>query len=183
MTTEISSRTALGGVAGDSTHMGFIIHKVFADGIYGWKRMNAAVMGGQSADISGIPAIADTTEGYEHFVESNGLTYIHRDGAMEIKDIQVTVANEAARDVLTEMVQGQRAYLADQDSIDTWDGTAWVQGRATINIEIYDDMLAPNEYTVGDKIIVVNDPDQSLNGAYDVLGAAIGEAGAYIDAA
>lgn len=180
---ELSSRTALGGIANVSTHLGFIIHKVFADGVYGWKEKPADIMAAVVADMASRPAEADVAEGFEAYVQTNRLTFVVRNGAYAPKAIQVTVADDADRDSLTEMIDKQRAYISDQDSIDTYDlaSTSWKQGIATITFDNYDDITSPADYTVGDKLIVTNDADESLRGEYDVLGAAIGMPGAYIE--
>jgi|GEM_PF-3291875 len=182
---ELASRTTAGGAVGD-TNAGYVIHKVFADGVYGWRvAASATLIAGTAANMAARPAIADVVEGFEVYVETNKLTFVARGGVYEVADIQVTVADDAERDALTEMVDKQRAYIADQDSIDTYDlaTTSWVEGVATIVFDNYDDITSPADYTVGDKLVVTADADESLRGNYEVLGAAVGSPGVYIERA
>ena len=180
---EIASRTALGGVEGVSTNKGFIIRKVFSDGVYLWAPSPTASNFETVADIASRTVVSDVSDGFESHVQTNGLTYIVRNGAYVPASFQITVADESERDLLTEMEDNQRVYLEDQKSVDTYDlaNAAWVEGEATFTLDTFAEIQAPSEYTVGDNITVTSDPDETLNGEYEVLGAAAGQPGVYFD--
>ena len=82
------------------------------------------------------------------------------------------------------MEDKQRAIITDQNSVDVYDlgNTAWVEGIASYTYETFLEVQPPSFYTVGDNINVTNDDtDESLNGEYEVLGAAVGQPGLYFD--
>ena len=180
--TELASRTALGGVKGD-TFQGRVIEKVHADGSYGWIIPVEAAILQAVADKASRPDVTTLAEGTSVPVQTNGLVYVVEGGVYTVPKLEITRADEAARDLLTEQEPNQRVYVSDVDRLDRWDDTAgdWVEGKLTVTVALYDDIPAPNEIAAGTEDIVTADPIDNLNGTHVAMGAPPGEPATYLD--
>jgi len=175
----LASRTALGGEVGD-TFNNKRITKVFSDGVYSWGAALVAALLTAVADKANRPDLAELADGTVVPVESNGLSYVVVNGAYEVEDFEISVADEAARDALTEMEVNQRAVLPD-GGVDRWDGSAWIEGAAQMEVATHDELPDPSTVDVGTVYTVTADADDDLNGPHTAMGAAPGMPATYWD--
>ena len=177
---ELQSKTELGGEVGD-TFLGQTVRKVHSDGVYGFVNTPRPMILESSPDVASRPDVANLGEGTSVPVSTNGLTYVVEDGVYTVPRLEITRADEVARDLLSEMEPNQRVYLSAIDRLDRWDGNAWVEGKVTVTVETYDDIPAPDQIDSGVEYIVTNDPDDSLNGTHIALGGLPGQPATHMD--
>lgn len=181
---KLATHTTPGGVVGDTVNDDVIV-KVFSDTVYGF--VPRASVGDLYASVANKAARAEAAsqaDGYTVKTLTNGLSYTVQDGAYAVLDYEITVADLAARDALTEQETGQRVAIDALDRVDRWDGTAWVEGEAPDKLyDTYALLPDPTTHKVGAKARVVNDPNTSLNGVHIAVGAATGQNAKYWDAA
>ena len=179
---ELASRTALGGALGD-TFNGQVIHKIHADGVYGFVTPLAASILQAVADKASRPDVTTLAEGTSVPVDTNGLTYVVEGGVYTVPNLEITRADEDARDLLTEQEPDQRVYVSDVDRLDRWDAAAgeWVEGKLTVTVATYDEIPAPSEIASGTEYIVTADPNDLLNGTHVAMGGAPGDPATYMD--
>lgn len=177
---ELATRFALGGARND-TYKGQRVEVVHADGVYGFVKQVAAALLSVVPDLASRPDVATLADGTQVPVTTNGLTYVVEDGAYEVQNFEVSVDDEVARDLLTEMELNQRAVLANPDRVDRWDGADWEEGRVEEEVETYAEVPAPNTVDVGTIYTVTDDPNGDLNGTHTALGAAPGSLAKYWD--
>lgn len=177
---ELASRFALGGAKGD-TYQGQTVQKVHSDGVYGFVKSIAVAILAAVADVASRPDVATLADGTSVPVGTNGLTYVVEGGVYVVQDFEVSVDDEDARDLLTEMELNQRAVIANPDRVDRWDGTQWLEGKVEEEVETYEELPPPNTVDVGTEYTVTNDPEDTLNGKHIAMGAAPGSLATYWD--
>jgi len=176
----LASRNAPGGAIGDTINGDVVVH-VFADMHYGFAPAAVATdLHDTVATKADRPDVATKSDGYRVKTSSNGLVYVVNDGVYEVENYEVSEANVAARDALTEVETGQRVYIDDIDRTDRYNGTDWVEGDIkALGYNTYADLPDPTTVRSGTEAIVLNDPTESLRGKHIALGADAGQMAAY----